>query len=119
MADYFLSKIISNTLSNSTNSSTGDHAAAAPKSTNPGAHEATSRCAIIYAVRGLEAPMARVMIACPDTGRSIYTGVSYDELTFGISQLADKPVFCPECGQVHTWNKQDAYLESEEDAHQP
>ena len=57
--------------------------------------------------------MARVMIACPDTGRPIYTGVSYDEVTFESSQLADKSVFCPECEQVHTWNKQDAYLESE------
>ncbi len=63
--------------------------------------------------------MARVMIACPVTGRPIYTGVSYDEDTFETSQFADKSVFCPECGQVHTWTKHDAYLESEEDAHQP
>ena len=63
--------------------------------------------------------MARVMIACPDTGKPIYTGMSCDEVTFEASQLTDKSVLCPECGQVHTWNKQDAYVESEEDAHQP
>ena len=63
--------------------------------------------------------MARVMIACPDTGKPIYTGMSCDEVTFETIQLTDRPVLCPECGQVHTWNKQDAYVESEEDAHQP
>jgi predicted RNA-binding Zn-ribbon protein involved in translation (DUF1610 family) len=63
--------------------------------------------------------MARVMIACPDTKRPIYTGVSSDEVTFETSQLAGQSISCPQCGQVHIWNKQDAYLESEEDAHQP
>ena len=63
--------------------------------------------------------MARVMITCPDTGRPIYTGMSFDEIIFENSQLPDKSVLCPACGQVHIWNKQDAYLESEDDAHQP
>jgi hypothetical protein len=51
MKAYFLSKIISNTLLNSTNASTGDHAAVAPKGIKPGAHEATPRCRIIYTAR--------------------------------------------------------------------
>lgn len=63
--------------------------------------------------------MARVMITCPESGKPIYTGMSFDEITFETSQLTDKLVLCPECGQAHTWNKQDAYLESEEEAHQP
>lgn len=63
--------------------------------------------------------MARVMITCPETGKPIYTGWSFDEVAFETSQLADNSVPCPECGQVHTWSKQDAYLESEEEAHQP
>ncbi len=56
--------------------------------------------------------MARAMIACPNTGKAIYTGMSFD-------QLPDRSVLCPECGQAHIWNEQNAYLECEEDAHQP
>lgn len=63
--------------------------------------------------------MARVMIICPETGKPIHTGMSFDEVAFETSQLTDKSVPCPECGQVHTWNKQVAYLESDEEAHQP
>jgi len=76
-------------------------------------------CAVIAAGSTVEASMARVMITCPDTGRPIYTGMSFDKITFVNSQLTDKSVLCPACGQVHIWDKQDAYLESEDDAHQP
>ena len=63
--------------------------------------------------------MARAMIACPNTGKPVYTGMSFDTLSFATSRLSNRSVACPECGQVHIWNKQNAYLESEEDAHQP
>ncbi len=49
----------------------------------------------------------------------IYTGMSFDKITFETSRLPNWSVLCPECGQTHIWNKQHAYLESEEDAHQP
>ncbi len=63
--------------------------------------------------------MARAMVACPNTGNPIYTGMSFDKITFETSQLPNRSVVCPECGQAHIWNKQNAYLECEEDAHQP
>ncbi len=63
--------------------------------------------------------MARVMIAYPATANPIYTGMSFDKITFETSQLPNRSVLCSECGQAHIWNKQIAYLESEEDAHQP
>ena len=63
--------------------------------------------------------MARAMVACPNTGKAIYTGLSFDKITFETSQLPDRSVLCPECGQAHIWNRQYAYLESEENAHQP
>ncbi len=63
--------------------------------------------------------MARVMITCLESGKPIYTGMSVDEITFETTQVTDKSVLCPECGRVHAWNKQDAYLESEEEAHEP
>ncbi len=80
--------------------------------------KASPRCAILYA-SGLEASMARVMITCLESGKPIYTGMSYDEITFETIQFTDKLVLCPECGRGHAWNKQDAYLESEEEAHEP
>ncbi len=63
--------------------------------------------------------MARAMITCPNTGKAIYTGMSFDKITFETSPLPDRSVLCPECGQAHLWNRQNAYLESEQDAHQP
>ncbi len=81
--------------------------------------KASQRCAILNAASGLEASMARVMITCLESGKPIYTGMSYDEITFETIQFTDKSVLCPECGRVHAWNKQDAYLESEEEAHEP
>ncbi len=63
--------------------------------------------------------MARLMIRCLESGKQIYTGMSFEEITFETSQLTDQSVLCPECGRVHAWNKQDAYLESEEEAHEP
>ena len=63
--------------------------------------------------------MARAMITCPNTGKAIYTGMSFGKITFETSQLPDRSVLSPECGQTHIWNGQNAYLESEENAHQP
>ncbi len=42
--------------------------------------------------------MARAMIACPNTGKPIYTGMSFDKITFETSQLPNRSVLCPECG---------------------
>ena len=63
--------------------------------------------------------MARVMISCPKTGKPVYTSFSCDEMAFRDNQFVDKSVPCPECGEVHIWTTLDAYLETEEDAHQP
>ncbi len=63
--------------------------------------------------------MARVMITCLESWKPIYTGMSFDEITFETTPLTDQSVLCPECGRVNAWNKQDAYLESEEEAHEP
>lgn len=52
----------------------------------------------------------RVMIACPQTGESISTGMAMDEESFESAALSQKSVQCPECGQIHTWDKEDAFL---------
>jgi endogenous inhibitor of DNA gyrase (YacG/DUF329 family) len=52
------------------------------------------------------------MITCPETGNPVPTGFDMDEGSFEGSTLTDNTFSpCPECGQAHTWSKEDAYLE--------
>ena len=59
--------------------------------------------------------MPRIMITCPNTGKPIFTGMSMDRYSFEQDNKAfsDTGASCPECGEVHPWQKQDAYLEDE------
>jgi hypothetical protein len=54
--------------------------------------------------------VASLMIACPNTGQAISTGIETDE--FSLRQIADVPSRsrCPICGLVHTWWKREAWL---------
>jgi hypothetical protein len=54
---------------------------------------------------------SRVMIRCPMTGRSIPTGLTAEESTWHSRPIGLNRVSCPECKQVHAWNKSDAHLE--------
>ena len=40
--------------------------------------------------------MARAMITCPNTGKAIYTDMSFGKITFETSQVPDRSVLCPE-----------------------
>jgi hypothetical protein len=55
------------------------------------------------------------MINCPNTGKPIFTGVSMDRYSFEQDNKAfsDTGASCTECGEVHPWQKQDAFLEGE------
>jgi hypothetical protein len=55
--------------------------------------------------------VARVMIRCPQTQEPIPTGMSMDEQSFESATLSQNSVQCPQCGQMHTWDKEDAWLE--------
>jgi len=55
--------------------------------------------------------MARIMIACPRTGRPVDTGIDIDEEGFKSADLGRNTVTCPHCGLIHTWQKAQAYLE--------
>ena len=55
--------------------------------------------------------MAQIMIKCPATQQSISTGMAMDPGTFAVVTLSRNSVQCPRCGQTHTWDKKDAYLE--------
>jgi len=52
-----------------------------------------------------------VMIRCPVTGRAIATGLTADPRTWNDRPIGLNRVSCPECKQIHAWNKSDTYLE--------
>jgi len=54
--------------------------------------------------------MPLLMIKCPHTARSVFTGMKLE-----ISELGHLPdvamqVSCDACGMVHTWRKREAWL---------
>jgi hypothetical protein len=50
-----------------------------------------------------------VMVRCPNTDKAVSTGVHCDIKTF--IDLAERiSLNCPECGHVHYWTTEDAWL---------
>jgi hypothetical protein len=47
--------------------------------------------------------MSFVMIACPSTGQLVSTGIEVDASTFAELSLTEPPLFCPSCGNEHSW----------------
>ena len=58
-----------------------------------------------------EVNLVRVMIQCPVTGRAVPTGLTADPATWKARRIGLNRVSCPECKQVHAWDRSDAYLE--------
>lgn len=54
--------------------------------------------------------MASVMIACPDTGEEIYTGIEIDQASFEKLPEIPSSLRCPACGARHFWTKRQAWL---------
>jgi hypothetical protein len=53
-----------------------------------------------------------VVIACPETGKAVRTGLWLRGLAaFEATEIAGAPVQCPHCAQRHQWSKADAWLE--------
>ena len=57
--------------------------------------------------------MPEIMITCPSTGKPIPVGIALPKQSFDASTFLNATVSCPHCGQTHTWNKEDAYVEGE------
>ena len=57
--------------------------------------------------------MARVMINCPETGESVFTGMTFDWPTFENVRIGEKLVKCSSCGDEHLWKRPDAHLEED------
>lgn len=56
--------------------------------------------------------MPRLMIRCPKTGAPVSTGMNFDEQSLQAANLWRNTIVCPRCGEAHTWDKKDAFLES-------
>ena len=54
--------------------------------------------------------MGAVMIACPHTGKVLYTGIDTDAVTFNRLPDVPTPSPCPYCGFEHMWWKREAWL---------
>ena len=57
--------------------------------------------------------MARVMIHCPETGKPVFTGMTFDWSSFETTRIGIRSVRCSECGEKHTWMRRDAYLDED------
>jgi predicted RNA-binding Zn-ribbon protein involved in translation (DUF1610 family) len=56
--------------------------------------------------------MAEIMINCPKTNQPVPTGFSADQKSFESSDYKANSFQCPACGNVHTWDKKDAWVRS-------
>ena len=57
--------------------------------------------------------MPRLMIKCPATGTSVPVGMSFGQQAFDSAHLSQNSFGpCAACGGMHTWDKEDAFLES-------
>ncbi|HEX9701402.1 MAG TPA: hypothetical protein VGA19_01025 [Rhodospirillales bacterium] len=61
--------------------------------------------------------MARVMILCPETGKPVYTGMSFDWSVFENVRIGERQVRCSACGDFHTWKRTDVHLEEDGGSH--
>ena len=53
------------------------------------------------------------MIRCPQTGKPLPTGMAFTEANFKAITLSSNSVLCPHCGQMHVWDKKDAWLDGD------
>ncbi len=63
-----------------------------------------------YMGKNEERKVFQVMIWCPNTGKAIPTGILAMNSTFEAQDYIHMQVTCPECAEVHTWSKKDAFL---------
>jgi hypothetical protein len=54
--------------------------------------------------------MGTVMIKCPDTGRSIPTGIVADPESFSATPVFFAKVYCPLCRTEHEWFAKEAWV---------
>jgi len=53
--------------------------------------------------------MPELMLHCPATGAVVSTGIDVALQAFATVELHDNAFRCTACGQMHTWDKSDAF----------
>ena len=56
--------------------------------------------------------MAQVLSRCPQTGHAVPTGFRFDLRSYEAVALEGYAVSCLACGELHRWDKKDAFLET-------
>jgi hypothetical protein len=54
--------------------------------------------------------MASIMICCPNTGKSVPTGIETDRLSWPKLPSVVSTVVCCRCGEIHLWSRERAWL---------
>jgi uncharacterized protein (UPF0212 family) len=57
--------------------------------------------------------MSRVMIDCPKAGGPVYTHLNFEEFDWDAIPVGARQIECPQCGEMHSWRRADAYLEED------
>jgi hypothetical protein len=58
-------------------------------------------------------PKGTVLILCPNTGTPVPTGFRMDPASFRTATMSANSFGpCPACGQIHTWDKKDAWVQN-------
>ncbi len=55
--------------------------------------------------------MPRIMIKCPKNNKPVSTGMEKDADEFETFSSEGNSFDCPACGDMHSWEKNDAFLE--------
>jgi hypothetical protein len=55
--------------------------------------------------------MGRIMIKCPVKNVPVPTGMAMGKQAFDSSMFVNNTSSCPACGGMHTWSKEQAWLE--------
>jgi hypothetical protein len=55
--------------------------------------------------------MSALMIRCPQTGQSIFTGIETDQTSLNVAPDVPTHTRCPLCGREHMWWKREAWLQ--------
>lgn len=56
--------------------------------------------------------MPKVLTRCPKTGDVVPTRLSMDAGTFRLIRLSGQRYACPVCNAEHTWEHEDAWVET-------
>jgi hypothetical protein len=68
-----------------------------------------------YLAREQETAMGKIMIRCPQTGRSIETGMEMDAERFQRMPVFFSRAYCPHCRIYHEWFAAHAWVEETRD----